>query len=528
MNIYSLILQSKYFIKITYSQFEFVPIPYYILNTKMNTGETICMASTLNALLYYKLLKTKNSIQTKFTHLKDCFENPFVTTTTKEDLLNEFSKTQRCYFVLYRFVQTCKWKKAKVHINTDLYMNELDSQCKRTFKILQNGKIYYFSVTDIVKIIRNSLTNSSYMFTIPLRARNPYTNVEFNKADLYNMYFKLKSVLLVVPSMIETYFRYDFDVYKLKKYHESDLMTQVVRNNIYNTWDTNYLHSTYLEMINMMNMKNKIRVDKDYPVQKLVNVMKPYLELYLLSKYLSNRVLQHNYECELRYRLHWFHTNNPTFGRKIYKAKRRKGKLYAPTITFKDVNLNCERIHESDFMRTHLYAEYNYNSYIYRGYFNTNTTYDTQYSSSSSESESESTQDSDSSENDNDDPFDDGVTVHIQNPAYNQNTSDLSVDTNDGQITGTPQVRVNAQIYPTTTTIETTGQDETSEDEVVIQCSDSEDEECETTQSQSQSQSHSQSQSQSQYNEPVDSDTDTVSDYGSDTWSYNRDEDYDW
>lgn len=508
MNIYGLILQSKYFIKITNSLF-FAHTPYYVLNTKMNVDDFSYICSTLNALLYYKLLNTNNWVQTKYIHLKDCLQNPFATKTTKEDLMNEFSKTQRSYFVLYRFVQMCKWKKAKVHIKTDLYMNELDPKCKRTFQILQHGKIYYFSVTDIVKIIRNSLTNSSFMFTIPLRARNPYTNVEFNKADLYNMYFKLKSVLLVVPSIIDMYFRYNFDVYKLKKHHETDLIKHVVHTNIYNTWDTNYLHSTYLEMINMMNMKHKIRVDKDYPAEKLVKTMRPYLELYVLCKYVSSRILQYNYECELRYRLNWFHTHNPTFGRKIYKAKRVKGELYAPIITFKHVNTNCQRIPESDFMRTHLYAEYNYNSYIYRGYFNSNTTYDTQYSDSESESESASIF-TESSETDNDgndyDQYDEDTTVYIQPNA----------DTNDDQSTGVSLV--NTRVYPTEDDNLPNQDDENDNDnEVVIQCSDSEDEECETT-----------APIQTQYYEPVDSDTDTAPDYGSDTWSYNRDEDYDW
>ena len=510
MNIYGLILRYKYFIEIQTSDFSFVPTPYFILSPKMNSSESQYMIGILNALLYYKLLNNNNFVQTKYGHLKECFANPFINAPAKLELVVEFSRIQRAYFVLYRFVQMCKWKKAKVHINTDLYMTELDPSCKRTFKILQHGKIYYFSVTDIVKIIRGTLINSSYMFTLPLRAKNPYNNIEFGKADLYNMYFKLKSVLLTVPSIIETYFRYNFDVYKLKKYHETDLICQAITHNVYNSWDTDYLHSVYLEMVNMMNMKNKIRVHKDYPLKLLINAMKPYLELYMLCKYVSNRVLQHNYECELRYRLNWFHYNNPTFGRKIYKTKRKKGVSYVSTITFNNVNPNSKQLEKPDFMRTHLYAEYKYNSFIYRGYFNSKTSYDTSYSNSSSESDSSSSETDTRivSESENDTETNDS----------NEEEEEVTVIASESVINyqfSFPFSRVNSQIYHT---IRTDTDINENDDAVVIQNSDSD------TETENDAHEHP----SNIVCEHVESDTDTVPDYGSDTWSYNHDEDYDW
>jgi hypothetical protein len=66
-------------------------------------------------------------------------------------------------------------------------------------------------------------------------------------------------------------------------------------------------------------IKNKIIIDNDFPSYKLIQVMRPYLLLFITSKYslLSyKRIDSANF---LRYLLLRFNSYNPQFGRKKYK-----------------------------------------------------------------------------------------------------------------------------------------------------------------------------------------------------------------
>lgn len=454
MSIYISILKHAYLTEISYTPSLFQSIPKKNIMMK-SISETYGVSHIMCALLYYKLAHNPlNVIKCKYTHLRDSLNNIFLSDIEKIAVMDEFSRTQRMYFMLLRFVQKCKWCKAKVHINTDLYMNELCPRNPRTFMLLQNGKIYYFSVTDIIKIIKTSITHSSFMFSLPIRAKNPYNNMEFSKADLYNMYFKLKSVLLNVPTLIHQYFLYNFDVYLLKKNHENTLMQHIVDNNIQNILDDQYLHNEYLEMIHMYKLERKIAVHKNFPVKRLLEVMKPYIRLFMLTKYISDPVLSSNFAHELKYKLKWFADTYPIFGRKYNQSSMQNVRLL--NYSFVDIFETNYIPQVDNFMKSHLYADYNFTSTIHRGFYDIHTTYDDEYSDTSSNS-------------------DESTDQHIYvTPARRSMPIVFSFSLPESQEPSTPIV-------------------EQSDDEIVINStSDSED------------------------------------DNHSDTWTSNRDEDYDW
>jgi hypothetical protein len=385
MSIYSSILKNIYLTETSYPTTLFKSTPKTMVLMKPITEE-YGISKMMCALLYYKLTSNPiNAIKCKYAYLRDTMINVFLSDTEKYEVVNEFGNTQRMYFILTRFVQKCKWHKAKVHINTDLYMNELCPSNSRTFRLLQHGKIYYFSVTDIVKIIKTSITHSSFMFSLPIRAKNPYNNIEFSKADLYNMYFKLKSVLINVPTLIHQYFMYDFDVYLLKKNHESTLMQHIIENNIQNILDEPYLYNEYLEMIHMYKLERKINVHKKFPIKRLLQVMRPYIRLFMMTKYVADPVLSSNYSYELRYKLKWFADTYPTFGRKCVQTTDENGLKNS----FIDICETEYRSRVDNFMKTHLYADYNFTSFIHRGYYDNTTSYDDHYSDTSSSDEEE-------------------------------------------------------------------------------------------------------------------------------------------
>ncbi|MEI7669101.1 MAG: hypothetical protein WCJ33_03365, partial [Pseudomonadota bacterium] len=92
-----------------------------------------------------------------------------------------------------------------------------------------------------------------------------------------------------------------------------------------------------------------------------LNVMKPYLKLYLLGKYSFTKEDRNYYFKELRYKLNRFHIFNPIYGKKM--IDRKTNEPYFP---------DQHPLFESyfrDFNKTHLsineavQSTYNYNNH---------------------------------------------------------------------------------------------------------------------------------------------------------------------
>jgi hypothetical protein len=64
-----------------------------------------------------------------------------------------------------------------------------------------------------------------------------------------------------------------------------------------------------------------ITIDADFPKQKLVDIMKPYLRLFILSMYSTYNEDHIYYERQLHRKLKQFYNFNPKFGRKIISVE---------------------------------------------------------------------------------------------------------------------------------------------------------------------------------------------------------------
>jgi hypothetical protein len=173
---------------------------------------------------------------------------------------------------------------------------------------------------------------------------------------------------------LELYFRCDFDIFCFKKQHSTEIFQTIVRNYVNNLDPDDFLH-LYEEMLKNVRMDKIITIAPDYPLERLVPVMKPFINMYLFSKYTCDRQLENNVSYELCYRLKTFVRKNPLFGRKIYKACSKYS-----TIAQSEIKEQFTFIHAkprylfatSDlFLRNHLYNETDYNSYIFRGHLRT-------------------------------------------------------------------------------------------------------------------------------------------------------------
>jgi len=258
--------------------------------------------------------KTKKKIRAiKWKHLKENLDNIFFSKKEKDNLLDAFSKTQKKMFALSKFVHIYKMKKIPIKIQTDLMLNEIDLQRKNVFVLLQDGIKYAFVINDLIHIINTSLSHFCYFFAEPHKIKNPYNNISFNKAVLYNLYFFIRTNLFTMPMLFELFFQCNFDLQIFKINNEHSIREVFIKN--YVSYSHHY--ELYYHVTSMIN-NYYIDIDQDFPRETLVNIMRPYLHLYFLGKYLI-------FGCEKKYlvtrrlrkKLLQFSKYNPDFGKKI-------------------------------------------------------------------------------------------------------------------------------------------------------------------------------------------------------------------
>lgn len=260
-----------------------------------------------------------------------------------------FCRVQRAYYGFARLARIWRLRKSPVQIDCDLFMTPLDPTHKNTYCLLQKHNRYYFSVRDLCKILVNALTNSAFLFSEPQNARNPYNNVVFNKADLYNIYWKIRESICIVPTILDLWFRYGFDVYKLRKCHEHEFADYAIDNYV-NQLDVAQTCEEIYEMIYSLNFQDVIHPIQTFPAGRFAADLTPYLRMFLKVQYYPDKIVAANLRRELICRLQWFSDTYPDYGRavSIYPMQQRQ----------EDTEV---------FMRSHMYSGAQYTNYIMWG-----------------------------------------------------------------------------------------------------------------------------------------------------------------
>lgn len=287
----------------------------------------------------------------KFEFLRHQMENMFLQAADKEFFLNYFCKIQRRYFVLLRFVSTCKHKRAKIQISEDLYMNPLQEGDRNVIAILQNGKKYLFSIANMINITNTALTNAPHFFVSPLPIKNPYNNLIFSKSALYHIFFAIKSSTFIMPMPLYYFFLANFDLLQFQNEYEG-----VIRDIAIETYVKMSEWKILLPAVKLMLLqKSKIRVHKEFPGEKLVNIMKPYLRLFFIYKYSLDDYKRTAAICQLRDKLARFYKMYPRFGRKLLKREcGLDGKKKYASYFEEACTPFCETISIQRFMKNHM------------------------------------------------------------------------------------------------------------------------------------------------------------------------------
>ena len=262
------------------------------------------------------------SVKVKYLLLTYVMTNIFMGEKATNDFLDFFCQVQRVYNAFSKIAHVYKVKKAPCKIDTDLYLNPISRKDKNVMVIYQDNHTFLFCISDLIKIIKDSICHSEMFFSKPLPCKNPYNNSCFTKANLYNIYFFIKFRNYIMPDFVQYYFLNGFDLFLFQKEHDFLIKEYTIKN---------YMESSTLEMLykytiqmlqfyNNIYKRSKINIHDEFPRMKLVDIMMPYLKIYFVYRFCVHQDQSEYKRCELYYKLNEFQKYNPRFGRKYQKV----------------------------------------------------------------------------------------------------------------------------------------------------------------------------------------------------------------
>ena len=320
-----------------------------------------------------------NRYNGKFRMLKET-ANSFLK-FSREEFINYFCKIQKIYYAFSRLAFIYKYKKSTMSATTDMGLNDITINDKNVLCIYHVNSRYLFNINDLLKIINTSLTNSYAFFSEPLQSKNPYNNLPFTKSNLYNIYFFMKYNTTNYNDLFIKFFYCNFNLSTFYYKYEYLVRDYIIENFVKNSSE-DVLIKEIKKMLSIYNNKNKkIIIDEEFPKNRLIKIMKPYLVLYLQSQYSFVPIIKNNTSILLYNKLKMFRNFNPKFGRKIYKLGFKyhsnfKRKSYIKSIEFLDNHIAFNYSEELKFLKNHTYYnEVNTNeelTYIFAVYNNNN------------------------------------------------------------------------------------------------------------------------------------------------------------
>jgi hypothetical protein len=296
------------------------------------------------------------SISSKFSYFKKTISNIFLTETQRETFIQCFYEIQRKYWTLNRAIYKYKFKTSLFRIKKDVFLNPINETQHNVITIVDNNNKYLFTFLDLKNIIESSLSNSQYFVATPIPPKNPYTNLPFNKSTLYNIYFFMKRGSFVMPRLFHNYFLCNFNIKQFCDENEVLLRELHIRDHINNS-DIEELYYDVLEMLRKNKFARRLNIDRSFPKKRLVEIMRPYIEIYYRYIYSLNLCDQNSSLTDLDAKLRKFYFFNPKFGRKYIKLNVNP----PDNLFFNDecVKFNKDE-YSGDFMKSHLEIDDDY------------------------------------------------------------------------------------------------------------------------------------------------------------------------
>jgi hypothetical protein len=323
--------------------------------------------------LFVSFISKEMEVTNKFIFYFETVQNTFFKNIIDE-FIHYFCKIQKTYNGFNKLANLFKYKKANIVVNYDVGLNEIKEYDKNIISILQCNSKYLFSINDLINIINASLMNNYQFFPEPLCIKNPYNNIPFSKSTLYNIYLFILHKTYLRPDLFFKFFSCDFNLSIFVKKYEVLLREHYINNYVYKS-PSNLLFDEITKMINFFNkyckkskLNNNIYIDTDFPKDKLIKVLQPYLLVYFTSIYSMIPNIKYESSIVFKKMMLKFNNFNPQFGRKKYKILFKhtanfKKKIIGKIIEFDDrhISFNKSSNKTEKFLKDHLIYNAGYN-----------------------------------------------------------------------------------------------------------------------------------------------------------------------
>jgi hypothetical protein len=284
----------------------------------------------------YEQIGFSDIAKIKLENLLKIIDNMFV--LNKEEPLLFFCKAQRSYWAFSKLAYRFRLKKAPTRNTMDLYMNPIDISNLSSMSIFQNGAKYYFRIPDLINIIDQALLNHCHHFPEPLYPKNPYTNLEFSEAILLNIYQKIRHSNYKFPILLHYFYLSHFNADYFLHHYESTINDLHIRDYAFKS-SCDVLYEDTRLLIDLYNRPKRLIIHEEFPMNKLVEIMRPYLHLHYIYEFsISATEKRENALSMLKQKFDAFIKFNPQFGRKIMQKKT--GSEFYGLIRFNDSHIN--------------------------------------------------------------------------------------------------------------------------------------------------------------------------------------------
>lgn len=258
----------------------------------------------------------------KFLALNEYINNIFYTKEIKDRIFNIFYKAQKCYHAFTRLAHIYRLKKYKIVVHDDLSLNPLNPSHKNTFILIENNSIFFFSLNDLISIIETAISNSPNFFVDPLWPENPYNKQKLKPSTLYNIYFKMKESGRLISTLFHFFFLEHFQLSNFVEQNEAFIRENSIKKFIFNSPYTT-LYIPTLKMLNNNKYTKLLKIDSEFPKDKLVEIFRPFLYYYYIFNYdIKGTSKIYNYKLILNQKLRKFYQYNKSFGKKCYSVNK--------------------------------------------------------------------------------------------------------------------------------------------------------------------------------------------------------------
>ena len=202
---------------------------YDIFNINTITNKTINIFQQKKS-IKIKMIRYKMKYQNLKTYILD---NPFYDDKMKQKTLLYFCDYQRIYFILLKLknkILKRRLLRENKSINTtDLLLTSInDIPENDKVNIIQNNKLFTFSINDIYHLIKEGLFKNEYMIVQPRHPINPYINKTFRLSHMYLFRNKLKQYKKT-SYYVHTYLDNNFNILYFRVAHIHQLQMNAIR-----------------------------------------------------------------------------------------------------------------------------------------------------------------------------------------------------------------------------------------------------------------------------------------------------------